>query len=97
MLPKRKRLSAREVREVLKRGKSLRAGAVSARYTEALSGKAAVVVSSKVAKGAVERNRLRRAGYRALGSPPPRKHVVFFIQNKTLDPQDIRSVCLKLS
>lgn len=101
MLPKRRRLSAREVREVLRRGRSLRAGAVSVRYMGGSTGKAAVVVSRKVAGRAVERNRLRRAGYRALSvNPsflPQDTHVVFFIQKKEFDPKDIVSLCLKLS
>lgn len=97
MLPKGRRLTALEVRTVLKLGRSARAGGVSARYTTATVAKAAVVVSTKVAKAATERNRLRRKGYAALTPLPARTHLVVFIQNKNFDPADIAAVCSKLS
>ena len=67
------------------------------RYTKAASGKAAVVVSTKVAKKATERNTLRRAGYAALHTLPPRTHLVVFIQSKQINPRDIALLCSKLS
>lgn len=103
MLPKTKRLTATEVREVLKLGSVIRAGAVSARYTKApaalpaQAGKAAVVVSKKVARLAVTRNRLRRLGYSALTTLPARMHLVVFIHNKEVTPADIAHLCSKLS
>ena len=96
MLPKRSRLTAREVRAILKGGRSARLPTVSAKYLPAPMGKVAVVVSAKVAKKATERNALRRAAYQALATLP-KAHAVFFIQNKQFDPADIRSLCLKLS
>ena len=97
MLPKQARLSAAEVREVLKSGRSLRAGALSIKYTKAAKAKAAVVVSTKVAKRAVDRNRLRRAGYRALAHLPPRIHAVLFIHEQSFDALAAASLCSKLS
>ena len=97
MLAKLRRLNAREVRGVLKNGRSARVGTVVARYTIAQSSKAAVVVSGKVAKRAVDRNRIRRKGYAALATLPKSKHLVFFIQKKEFDPHDITLICLKLS
>lgn len=97
MLPKTKRLTATEVREVLKLGSVVRAGAVSARYTKAPAAKAAVVVSKKVARLAVTRNRLRRLGYSALTTLPARTHLVVFIHNKEVTPADIAQLCSKLS
>ena len=97
MLPKTKRLTSKEVREVLKMGKPIRAGAVSARYTKAPAAKAAVVVSTKVARSAVARNRLRRLGYRALATLPQRTHLVIFIHSKDVTQTDITTLCSKLS
>jgi RNase P protein component len=97
MVPKLRRLTAREVREVLKNGKTLRANTVVAKYIASERSKAAVVVSSKVAKRAVERNSLRRKGYNALSTLPPHKHLVFFIQKKEFNPHDILFLCSKLS
>lgn len=96
MLPKSRRLTSVEVAAVLSRGRSLRAGTVSAKYLPAPAGKAAVVVSKKTARLATTRNKLRRAGYRAL-TTLPKAHLVVFIQKQEFDPNDILSVCSKLS
>ena len=98
MLAKKQRLSASRVREILKSGRSVRFGTLSAKYVIAAHAKAAVVVSTKVAKKAVERNRLRREAYRVLRASLPKSvHVVFFLHKPALDPQELHSLCLKLS
>ncbi len=101
MLSKNRRLNAEEVSTVLKKGRVVRAGGVSARYTKAADAKASVVVSTKVAKKATQRNRLRRAGYAALSKSwrtfPGHIHVVIFIQRSDFNPADIADVCSKLS
>lgn len=87
MLPKRRRLSAREVKDVMARGHSRRASLLSARYiagTNLL--RASAVVSTKVAKKAVERNRLRRALYRALATYHGTGTAVIFIQKIPANP-----------
>lgn len=67
MLPKKRRLTAGDVKIVMKEGRSVRASFLSAKYTASGTPlRASVVVSKKVAKRAVERNRIRRAVYRAL-------------------------------
>lgn len=67
MLPKRLRLSAAEVKEVLAKGKSLKIGPYSGKLLE---GRAplgvAVIVSKKVARKATARNTLRRKAYKDL-------------------------------
>lgn len=83
MLPKRRRLTAAEVREVIARGRGRRGTALSVKILETNTPlRCAVVVSKKVARGAVERNRLRRAVYRALESVPLPKtgRAVLFVQ-----------------
>lgn len=98
MLAKPSRLSAVEVREILKEGRSVRSTTLSAKYIRASGARAAVVVSSKVAKGAVLRNRLRRAVYRSLQQVLPKDvHVVFFLHKPVLDPVELQQLCLKLS
>lgn len=98
MLSKQFRLSASEVREILKEGRSARLGSLSAKYVRKAGSKAAVVVSSKVAKTAVLRNRLRRAAYRTLRATLPRDiHVVFFLHKPELSPEELEQLCLKLS
>jgi len=87
MLPKRRRLSAAEVRNIITAGRSGRAGFLSVKHipsTQLL--RAAVVVSKKVARGAVERNRLRRAVYRALVSCSGSGSVVIFVQKIPTNP-----------
>jgi ribonuclease P protein component len=85
MLPKRRRLSAAEVSEVIKHGRSVRGTLVSIKYV-AKQGffRAAVVAPKAVARKAVERNRLRRALYAALEGLPKDSFqgltAVFFIR-----------------
>ncbi|HWB33804.1 MAG TPA: ribonuclease P protein component [Candidatus Paceibacterota bacterium] len=84
MLPYHRRLRAEEVREVLARGTTRRAGVCSLKYLSTTTVfRCAVVVSKKVAKTAVMRNTLRRAGYQALGraSLPPTGHAILFVQS----------------
>lgn len=89
MLPKKRRLTSAEVREVIAHGSSLRGGVVSLKYvTNKGDFKVAMVASKSVAKRAVDRNRLRRALYRAFTTLPPeaitvlaRAHTVFFVRN----------------
>lgn len=98
MLPKKSRLTAAEVRDVLASGRSARAGALSAKYIKGRGAKAAAVVSSRVAKSAVNRNRLRRALYEALRTVLPRDtKVVVFLQKPAFDREDVATLCSKLS
>ena len=97
MLRKKARLTSAEVREIIKNGRPVRLGTLSARFIKGPSAKAAVVVSAKVAKNAVERNTLRRAAYLALRSSLPKGvHVVFFLHKPVLDKNELNALCLKL-
>jgi ribonuclease P protein component len=78
MLPKRSRLTRKDIPLVLK-GQTRHSASFTLRFKRSETGspRFAVVVSKKVAKGAVERNTLRRRGYAALsealqgaGAPP---------------------------
>lgn len=104
MLRKSRRLRAEEVRLVIKTGKSLREGSLSLTYMPYTgSYRAAVVVSKAVAKKATERNRIRRAMYRALAqiSPKSSEMAVFFVQKIPQSPLtpafliDIQKLCSK--
>jgi ribonuclease P protein component len=86
MLKKQARLTAREVREVIANGRSTRASVLSAKYMPAKQLRASVVVSKKVAKRAVDRNRVRRAVYRALGKVKAEGTYVVFVQKVPKDP-----------
>lgn len=98
MLPKTNRLSASEVREILKSGRSVRSATLSAKYLPSTRPRAAVVVSIKVAKSAVMRNKLRRAAYDALRPVlPAGKSVVLFLHKPALDKAELISLCSKLS
>ncbi len=81
MLPKPRRLTAEEVQNVLTAGRSARSTLLSAKYV-ANTGplRVSAVVSKKVAKRAVERNRLRRALYRALADVDMKGTAVVFVQ-----------------
>ena len=97
MLSKTNRLSAFEVREIIKDGRSARTAALSAKFKAGSGAKAAVVVSAKVAKTAVERNTLRRAAYLALRSSlPSGVHAVFFLHKPIFDKNELNALCLKL-
>jgi ribonuclease P protein component len=88
MLPRQKRLTTDEVKEVLAKGKSRRGSAVSLKWLDTESPfRCAVVVSKKLAKTAVKRNQLRRAAYLALGaaSLPRRGHAILFVQSIPTD------------
>jgi ribonuclease P protein component len=91
MLAKKARLTSSEVEEVLKQGRSFsippKNGGKSLILLKFLAKnggfKAAAIAPKSVAKGAVERNRLRRALYRALaGFPTPKTSgcAVFFVR-----------------
>lgn len=97
MLPKSLRLSAAEVRQVIKTGRSARGAGVSAKYEAAPAPKVAVVISKKVAPGAVERNRLRRLVYRSLPSSLPRARMVLFVQSAKIDSDAVTTLCSQLS
>lgn len=88
MLPKRKRLSAIEVTEVLARGRSVSSGTLSLKYIDAKSPKISVVVAKSVARDATERNRVRRAAYRALAPLFPTKPIsaVLFVRSIPENP-----------
>ena len=62
MLPQARRLSRRDVERLMKEGRPLTAGALRMRYVASTlsSSRFAFVVSKKVARDAVGRNRLRR-------------------------------------
>ena len=65
MLSKRRRLRAKEVQIVLADGRSIRCGPYRAKFLAGESTlRIAVVVSKKVARLSVERNKLRRQVYR---------------------------------
>ena len=99
MLPRPRKLSASEVREILRMGKPIRGSRLLAKYRGALTSKAAIVVSKKVTKSAVERNRIRRALYKVLVTElPPKVNVVFTVTSKSDDlATDIATLCSKLS
>ena len=85
MLKRSRRLRAAEVARVIRLGRPYRGRLLTAKAIPAPDGtmRTAAVVSKAVAKQAVERNRLRRALYRALAGLPapsfPALHVVFFV------------------
>ena len=84
MLPKVRRLTSKDVTEVMRRGRSRRGVYLSLkRLTLPSPLRTSAVVAKSVAKKAVERNRLRRAVYRALGgiaTPLTTGDVVVFVQ-----------------
>ncbi len=87
MLPKYSRLRAKEVAEVIARGKGKRGDFLSLKLANSDSPfRCAVVVSKKVSKSAVRRNKLRRAVYRALlaTSLPSSGHAILFVQSSPM-------------
>lgn len=100
MLPSDRRLRTTEVQEVLARGKAARGVYLSAKILPTLHPiRVAAVISKKVAKKAVERNRLRRALYRALISLVGNGNVVIFIQktpHEALVPAFLKDLTLLL-
>ncbi len=98
MLPSHKRLAAAQVREILKNGSTVRSGPLVLKYQPSSKGAAAIVISKKVAKTAVTRNRVRRSLYRALSKSLPRARMVVMVQKLAPDySEDIAKLCSKLS
>ena len=86
MLATLRRLRAHEVREVLKKGASRRSTYLSMKYVASKTSlRSAAVVSKKTAKKATERNRLRRALYRALASRSEEGQAVLLVQKVPKD------------
>ena len=81
----------------MRAGRPVRGAGISARYEAGTEPKAAVVVSKKVARGAVERARLRRLVYRSLPSPLPLVHMVLFVQSANIEPEAVIQICSRLS
>lgn len=107
MLSSKQRLRAQEVRAIISTGRSARAQFISLKYlptSPMLSLRAAVVISKKIAKDAVLRNRIRRQVYAALKQV---EHIpmrgVFFVNTLPCEPRlpvfikDILKVCLPQS
>ncbi|MBP9711263.1 MAG: ribonuclease P protein component [Candidatus Pacebacteria bacterium] len=83
MLSKRARLTTAEVKKVLDLGRGRRGALLGVKVLSAPAPfKCAVVVSKKLAKTAVARNRARRAAYEALrkSSLPLSGHAILFVQ-----------------
>lgn len=99
MLPKSKRLTAAEVREILKVGRVVRTPSLVAKHIEAQRSAFAVAVSKKVAKNATERNKIRRQIYTGLAKALPRRsRAVFLVQKKNVDfIPDLHTICSKLT
>lgn len=88
MLSKTRRLGVRGVQEVLLRGRGSRGTVLSVKTLATTSPfRCAVVISKKVAKTAVVRNKVRRAVYRALArtSLPHTGHAILFVQSVPAD------------
>lgn len=110
MLRKTRRLRSAEVRAVIAHGKGARHGAISLKYLDNKGFfRAAAVVSKSTAKRAVDRNRLRRALYRALATLSTEethildnKMIVFFVRSSPAPlasglREDIRGIIAKLT
>jgi ribonuclease P protein component len=99
MLPKVSRLTAGEVRAILKEGKSVRTPSLLAKYGLGSSAKIAVVVSKKIARKAIQRNAIRRSVYHSLPQAlPSKKHVAFLVLKYPADyAPDIKIICSKLT
>ncbi len=68
-------------------------------YIKEDGGRAAVVISKKIAKNAVERNVLRRTIYHALSNSLPSHVSAVFLAQKNISDytSDIKTLCSKLS
>lgn len=83
MLPKQARLTTMEVKKVLTVGRGKRGTLLSIKTLSSPPPfRCAVIVSKKIAKNAVTRNRVRRGVYEALSksSLPQSGHAILFVQ-----------------
>ncbi|HEY4511031.1 MAG TPA: ribonuclease P protein component [Candidatus Paceibacterota bacterium] len=93
MLPKSHRLSSPAVQTVLRSGARLRSQLLSCRFVEEKKGSEAfaAVVPLRVAKGAVARNKARRALYRVLGELPlPPVRAVLMLEKLPTGDDELR-------
>ncbi len=84
MLPRSRRLRSKEVRSIIATGQSVRTHYTSMKFVPTAGFfRAAVVVSKKIAKTAVLRNKLRRAMYTSLRTinQPRNISAVFFVHS----------------
>ncbi|MFZ3020424.1 MAG: ribonuclease P protein component [Minisyncoccia bacterium] len=94
MLPKKNRLSKKEILELLPKAKTVRGNFLFLKFKYVDAGKpfkAGVSISKKVAKKAVERNKVRRIIYRVLSQRI--KNIesshIFFIINKISKKEEL--------
>jgi ribonuclease P protein component len=89
MLPKKNRLTKKEILDFLPKSKSLRGNFLLLRFkiSDNKDFKAGVSISKKIARTAVVRNKIRRAIYKTLSDD--KKNInpsaIFFIVNKLSD------------
>lgn len=85
MLPKKKRITKELFNIIMKTGKGTPGAFFTFRHTISPTPHYAVVAPKAVAKGAVLRNKLRRAGYRALSVFPIKSGSgIFFYKKEAL-------------
>ena len=82
MLPKKKRVTKELFQTVIKDGKTLSGSFFIFRYIKQQNPQYAFVVSKKIAKKAVDRNKLRRQGYNALSSYKLKDYLGVFFYKK---------------
>ncbi len=85
------------LKKVYPKSKSLRGSMISLRYTDRSpkSYRVAVVVSKKVSKSAVKRNRIRRRVYEAIrlsGSIPPSTDLIFNVYSDQVAEIDFKNL-----
>ncbi len=95
MLPKRNRLSKREILALLPHAKVLRGDFLFLKFKKLekeKTFKAGVSISKKVLKKAVDRNRTRRIIYRelSLNKKNIAPSLLFFVVNKNFQKEDIK-------
>jgi len=103
MLKKKKRVTKELFQTVIKSGSTLSGHFFIFRFLKQKSPQYAFVVSKKIAKRAVVRNKLRRQGYNALKSFPLKDYAgIFFFKKQTESTtfneikDDIESILNKL-
>jgi len=82
MLLKKKRVTKELFQTVLKSGNTLSGSFFIFRYIKQSTPQYAFVASKKIAKRAVDRNKLRRQGYNSLNSLPLKNYLGVFFYKK---------------
>jgi len=96
MLPKIKRLTTEEFKNVFKSGRRYSTTSLLCVYQDSQKGAVSTAVTKKNYPRAVDRNRLRRLVYSCVGEIPSDKNIIIIVKKK-ISPKEENILCAEVS